>query len=109
MASSIKQPKSPLLVTRTMVWVVIIAYSLFLVGKSTYQNYRMNREIDVYKEKITQLERVKHNLQLTLLYYGSKSYKEVEARRRLNLKGRDEFVIALPQAKSEPVLTTIPA
>ncbi|HEY1074347.1 MAG TPA: septum formation initiator family protein [Patescibacteria group bacterium] len=96
---------NPLGVTKTVVWAVIIGYSLFLVGRSTYQNYSMNREISVQKKRVAELQRVKSLQELALIYYKSNAYREVEARRRLNLKGKDEFVVALPQASTEPRLT----
>lgn len=91
--------------TKTVVWATIIGYSLFLVGRSTYQNYSMNHEISIQKKRVTELQRAKSLQELALIYYKSNAFREVEARRRLNLKGVDEFVVALPQASTEPRLT----
>ncbi len=85
-----------------MIWAVIVGYSLLLVGKSTYQNIKINKDIEIEKQQIKQLEQKKSNLELALVYYQTKSFKETEARQRLNLQSADEHVVALPQASSEP-------
>lgn len=91
--------------TKTVIWISIIAYCAFLVGRSTYQNYTMNREIAFYKKRVVEQKRVKAMQELALIYYKSNSFKELEARRRLNLKGKGEVVVALPKATTEPKLT----
>ncbi len=100
-----RKPAFPL--PRTMVWLLLVSYCLFLVGRSTYKNYQINKDITRQKDVVASLESQKHNLELSLFYYHSNSYKEVEARRRLNLKGKDEHVVALPQATTEPVLAIV--
>src|SRR6266540_449436 len=107
MATASQKTRSSIIVTRTMVWVFILGYGVFLVAQSTYQNYKMNRDIQSHKKQIALLEKNKKSLSLDLVYYQSNAYKEVEARRRLNLKGLDEHVVALPQATSEPVLSIV--
>ena len=102
--TKVKQPKSSLIITKTMLWLLIGGYGLFLVAQSTYNNYTMNKEIDLQKSRIADLEHERKSRQLSLLYFKSNSYKEIEARRRLNLKGPDEHVFALPEATTEPVL-----
>jgi hypothetical protein len=92
------------IITRTLVWGIIVGYGVFLVGRSTYQNYRVNRDIDDYREKIALLEKSQAILHLSLIYYRSASFKEAEARWRLNLKGKDERVVALPLATTVPSL-----
>jgi hypothetical protein len=106
MRGSLTTPsRTPVIFTRTMLWLFIFGYSFFLVGQITYQNYKMNHEIRFEKDKIKELDQKKHTYQLALLYYQSTSYQEIEARQRLLLKGKDENVVALPQAKSEPILS----
>lgn len=87
-----------------MVWVLLLGYSLFLVGKSTYQNYQMSKNIVALKAQIAELEQTKRNLELSLIFYQSNSFKEVEVRRRLNLKGKDEHVVAIPWADTDASL-----
>ncbi len=94
MATQSKTPLS-LHVTRTMVWGLVVVYSGVLVGRSMYQNFSMNREIVEQKNKIAQLETKKRENQLALIYYTSTAFREIEARRRLNLRGPDEHVVVL--------------
>ncbi len=88
--------------TRTMVWTLLIAYSLFLVGRSTFNNYKIKKDIDKEKIAVHEQEQKKKTLELSLIYYRSAAYQEIEARRRLGLKGKDEHMVGLPQATTEP-------
>lgn len=92
-------------ITRTVIWAVVLGYALFLVGGSTYENYRMNEEIKTAQLKIAEHEKRKRLLELSLVYYRSNAFKEIEARRRLGLKAAGERVVALPEASTEPVLS----
>jgi hypothetical protein len=96
---------TPFVVTRTMIWITLVAYCVALVGQTTYQNFRRNQDISYYKQEIIDLERKKRILELSLVYYKSNAYKEIEARSQLNMKGKDEHVVAIPQATTEPSLT----
>lgn len=98
---------APFVLTRTMLWVAIISYSAFLVGHSTYENYQLSKDIEKKKQEIQELKEIKKNMQLSLIFYQSNSFKEIEARRRLNLKGPGEHVVALPQFKTEPTLSIV--
>ncbi len=95
---------TPLSLTKSLIWLVVIGYGLFLVVTSTAQNYRMNREINTQKDHIKTLEQRNILLKLALVYYRSNSYKEIEARRLLGVKGKDEHVVALPQANTAATL-----
>lgn len=99
---AIKATKSSLDVTRTMVWTLLIAYSLFLVGRSTYNNYKIKKDIEREKVAVQEEVQKKKTLELLLVYYKSAAYQEIEARRRLGLKGKDEHMVALPFATTEP-------
>lgn len=105
MATPRKLSQSSFHVTKTMVWIFLIGYSAFLVGRSTYQNYKLNRDIATYKQQIASLERSNALSKLALVYYQSQAFKEVAAREHLGLKGARENVFALPDAKTESELT----
>src|SRR3989344_4820268 len=89
--------------TRTMFWALLIVYAGLLVGRSMYQNFSMNREIDSHKKQITKLETIKRENELALVYYRSSAFREIEARRRLNLKGPDEHVVVLTKRSDQQV------
>lgn len=96
-----KRPHRPLAFTRTIIWVLVFVYGGVLVAGSTYQNYAMNRDIIEQRARIATLEKEKQELELALIYYRSNAFKEIEARRRLNLKGPDEHVVVLSDAVTE--------
>lgn len=79
-----------------MVWGIILVYCVALVVRSTYENFSTNREIATQKARIVQLEAQKKDNELALIYYRSNAFREIEARRRLNLRGPNEHVVALP-------------
>lgn len=88
-------PKFTSSITKTMVWMLLIGYSLILVVRGMYQNYSINAEISRHKQVITALEKQKREKELALVYYKSTAFRELEARKRLNLKGEGEKVVAL--------------
>lgn len=96
--------RNPVAFTRTLIWLGLLSYIVFLVGRSTVVNYRMNQDITRYKQQIRELEQQNESLKLALVYYRTKAYKEIEARRRLGLRGKDEKVVALPDFATEPKL-----
>jgi hypothetical protein len=88
-----------------MIWIALVGYCFALVGQTTFQNFRRNRDISYYRQQILDLERQKRILELALVYYKSNAYKEIEARSEFNMKGKDEHVVALSKATTEPSLT----
>lgn len=94
---------------RIAIWLAIFAYASYLIGSATYQNYKINQEIAAAKQRVAELEAQNSFYKLVLIYYQSPAYREVEARTHLNVKGKDEKVIALPWATSQPTLLTPPS
>ncbi len=107
MIQSKKTSPSPLVITRTMLWVLVFGYGVFLIGQSTYQNYHISQEIAAEKNQINELQKTNHLLELSLIYFQSNAFKEVQARQWLGLKGKDEHVVALPLAKTEAQLSIV--
>lgn len=81
-----------------MVWVLLIGYSVALVARSMFENYAMNRQIAVATERINRLGETKRQEELMLVYFRSPAFIEVEARRRLNLRGAGEHVVVLSES-----------
>ena len=74
---------------------IVGIYLLYSVSSSVYQNYQSKKEIGAIRTNITTLELEKERLQSLLVYYNTKSYQEIELRRRLLLKKPGETVVAL--------------
>ena len=75
-----------------------VVYSAFL---NIYRNYQTKLEIGKARDEITQLKLEKEKLKSLLAYYETRSYQEIELRRRLLLKKEGETVVALKG--SEPL------
>lgn len=81
---------------KTIFIFAAIGYFLFLTYKSVLYNYNTNKKIDSLKEEIALLEIEEDYLANLNVYYQTDSYKELEARRKLGLKGSGETVIKIP-------------
>lgn len=79
----------------------IIIYLLFVVGRSVWINYKSNNNLDVEREKITQLENDVELLQMEITYFKTQSFKEKEARAKLGYMAEGEKVISLSGDKPE--------
>lgn len=79
---------------------LLIIYILFLLGRSVWQNYTLKQSIDKLSEQITTLDGEKKTLENLNVYYQSESFKELEARRKLNMKLADEKVFFIASAPS---------
>lgn len=78
-----------------LVFILLIIYVLFILGRSIYKNYQTNKKISDLENTITQLEQERVYLQNIVLYYQSDSFKDLEARRKLNMKKSGEKVMAV--------------
>lgn len=79
--------------------LALVGYTTYILGQSIYRNYHVNQEISRGKQEIVSLEFAAEKQKLLNLYYQSSTYRQLEARRRLNLKLPDEKVFILPEKK----------
>lgn len=87
-----------------VVLVLLLVYTLFLLGRSVYFNYQTNQEIRALKTSIVQDKDEVENLKNLIAYYQTESFRELEARRKLGLKKPGEEVVSLPENVSAPNL-----
>lgn len=71
----------------------------FVVGKTSYQNYKINKKIEGLRNDIVTLEQDNKNLTQDIEYFKTSAYKEKVARQRLGLKKPDEKVIVIVPSK----------
>jgi len=83
----------------TVLFIVIIIYLAFILSRSLWQNYNVNREIKTLEQEVLVLEERNQRLKNLVLYYQTDSYKEKEARRKLLMKMPQEKVLALPEVE----------
>ena len=77
------------------VLIVVGLYLLYSAAASLVSNYKSQQEIASAQNRITELKLEKERLQSLLVYYDTKSYQEIELRRRMLLKKPGETVVAL--------------
>ena len=76
-------------------YVVVAVYVVYSLVASIYTNYQSQKQIKAAKANIAQLTLEKEKVNSLLTYYNTKSYQEIELRRRLLLKKPGEIVVAL--------------
>ncbi|MBI4023322.1 septum formation initiator family protein [Candidatus Berkelbacteria bacterium] len=77
--------------------VLVLAYLALNLGKAIQTNYRTNESIRALTEQITHLEDRINHLEHAQVYYASRSYQELEAKRRLGKKRPGETVVLVPE------------
>lgn len=81
---------------------LVIGYSGWSMIKAIYQSYTMNQTIGDLHRRINNLKIANENLKNLNVYYQTKTFKELEARRRLNLKKPAEKVLIIPDHQKGP-------
>ncbi|MBW6431938.1 septum formation initiator family protein [Patescibacteria group bacterium] len=90
-----------------IVWLIIVLYMLFTVGRLAYRNYQLNQEEAELRESVIALENEIQDLKNKIIYFQSDSYKEKMLRAKLNLKKEgEEVVVIMPEPEVEVVAAT---
>ncbi|MCK5475289.1 MAG: septum formation initiator family protein [Candidatus Pacebacteria bacterium] len=80
--------------------IVIISLSMG-VGGEYYRDYQIQREIDSLQKEIDHFETNNYKLSQLAEYFQTDEYKELEARKRLNMKKDGESVVIIGQLDSD--------
>ena len=83
------------IITKVITYLLII-YTFVMLGRSIYLNYELKKQAEDIKSEIASVENKNKNLENLILYYKSDSFREVEARKKLDLKKPGEKVVILP-------------
>jgi cell division protein FtsB len=82
----------------------IVSWLFFLVGKTLYENWRVNKEVVALQQTIEETEQANREMKARIKYYQSDDYKEKIARERFGLqKPGEEVVIIVPENKPAEV------
>ncbi|HPM28043.1 MAG TPA: hypothetical protein PLX55_02715 [bacterium] len=81
--------------------LLFVAYLLFLCYKAIASNYKTTARINVLEEEIALANEEKEFMEALNLYYGTNTFRELEARRKLGLKLPDEQVVRVPLREEE--------
>lgn len=80
---------------------LLTAWLGYSVVKEAYRKHRVEREIQVLKQEILELERKNVDLSSILDSFGEPRNVELEAKRRLNLKSPGEEVAVILRDKND--------
>jgi len=81
-----------------LIWLLVVLYMFFAVGRLVYKNFQLNREESSLRNEIVALENEIQHLENQIIYFQSEAYKEKMLRARLNLKKEGERVIVIAPA-----------
>ena len=107
---NVKKPKFPkksfFAKIRVLTFILLIAYIIFLLGKTVWQNYGINKQITGLKDETSSLKEDNKKLENLIEYYQSNAYKETEARLKLGYQKPGERVYVIPDHKGNNAVTT---
>jgi cell division protein FtsB len=86
---------------KTLTYLVVI-YVFIILSRVIWNNWNLTKQINQLKSANAQLAEQNLNLQNLIVYYGSSSFQELEARDKLGLKLPDEKVVMVPVRKIDP-------
>ena len=86
---------------------LFVAYVLLNLGRAIRTNYYTSQRIHDLKQQIASMTTQTLFLKNELVYYKSRSYQELEAKRRLGLKRPGEIVVLVP-TNTDPASATGP-
>ncbi|MBW6440425.1 septum formation initiator family protein [Patescibacteria group bacterium] len=77
--------------------VVLVVFLSVGVGEEYYREYQIQKEISSLTNEIDYFEKNNYKLSQLMEYYQTKEYKELEARKRLNMQKEGESVVIISQ------------
>jgi cell division protein FtsB len=85
-----------------IIGICLLVFIGFSLGKETYRNYQIEKEIQALEEEISGLEKNNDNLTHLIEYFKTESYQEKEARQKLGLQKEGEKVVVITEENIEP-------
>lgn len=80
-----------------------LVYVAIALGKQVYRKHKIEKEVSALEERISYLEEGNLKLAGLLDYFQKESFKEKEARAKLNFKKAGEKVIILTPSEEVPI------
>ena len=97
--SNYKNLFSKIFLVLTLLGLIYVAVAL---GRQVYRKHKIEKEVSALEGQISYLEEDNLELAKLLDYFQKESFKEKEARAKLNFKKPDEKVIILTPSEEEP-------
>ena len=79
------------------VGTILLIYVIVSTGQALWQNYQLNRELVKLREKNAELKLTNDYLQNLIAYRKTDSFKDKEARSKLNFQKPGEVVLIIPE------------
>lgn len=98
------KPNSKILPAVFLVIIIVVGTEL---AQAIRREYEINKEIDSLKEEITRYDKENNDLEKMMEYYNTLSYKEKEARLKLNLQKPGEKTILVDPSNEEAAKSEI--
>lgn len=91
-----------------LLMIALSLYLIYLIGHLAWQNYHVDKKVNDLENNVLILELENQSLKDYLEYYKSKTYQELEIRRRFLLKKPGESVVLLPihKRKQQSIFTS---
>lgn len=83
----------------SLMLLIVIIYMMTIVGKTIWDNYQSNRGISEQEEEVIKMQSEVAYMEDEIVYYGSQSFKEKQARAKLGYILPGETVISVPKDK----------
>jgi cell division protein FtsB len=81
-------------------WLAVVIYMMYTVGRLAYRNYQLNVEEAQLKSDVSTLQVDIQHLRNQIVYFQSTSYKEKMLREKLNMQKEGEKVVVItPEPK----------
>lgn len=83
--------------------LVVFGYLVLGSVKLIYENYRIHQQANRLEADMARLDEYNYQLKSLLVYYETDSYKEKEARQRLNFQKPGERVVPVPLKEGDDI------
>ena len=84
-----------------LVGVLIVVFLSINLGKEYYREHQIQKEINSLQKEIESLEKNIYKFSQLAEYYETSEYKEVEVRKRLNMKKEGEKVVIIKNLSAD--------
>jgi len=84
----------------TLIILIIIGFIIFNIYKSINANYQISSQISNIEDEINTIKKKNIYLENLTLYYQTDTFRELELRRKLNLKKPDEKIVIVAENTS---------
>lgn len=80
----------------------IVVYLAIIVGKTVWDNYQSNTQIETEQQKLVELQDELTEMENEIVYYNTFSFKEKQARAKLGYIAPGEKALSLPTDEPAP-------